>query len=482
MSINELLDKFNGLLAKNPWWARFANSQFIQMMSIFGAQIIYMAQSHARRALGEGFISTATRRSSILAAAEDRGYVGRLITPSWGRVKIRNKSANDIQLPAHAEFLSSLDLPYVTTDAVTIPAGKTVTVDNVRQMEKVIISSEIETARPFYTLMLPRDITAEAASLEVFVTTNKQKRKWIYNPMFRLSRSTSMHYVLVYRPTEQLGVRFGDNSSGVMPEAGSQVDVEVWCSQGDTTLAQGQKLIPAGNIAGMVESLEVITDTPITGGGGIESTEETRYRAQYYVAYDEQVVWGGDYRFYLHSHVKGLSWLNVWGEQQQEAATGKRDLMNINTIFICGHKPGISQEELESQFRSSLASIPNALNKNFRYMPLVKKPFIITIKGIANKNIVINEATKTIKDALEARFGFDAPTFGDDLERGTNPDDQNVQVKIKDIWTCVNELALLNRYEIEVIGMQTPENMNDFIYLDTGNSTFEIKQAGEAMR
>lgn len=482
MSINELLEKFNGLLEKNSWWARYANSQFIQMMSIFGSQIIYAAQSHARRSLGEGFISTATRRASILAAAEDRSYVGRLISPSWGRVKIRNKSTREIQLPMNAEFLSSLDLPYVTSDAVTIPAGQTVIVDNVKQMDKVLISSVIDTARPFYTLLLPRDITAETASIDVFVVTDGEKREWTYNPMFRLSRSTSEHYVLVYRPTEQLGVRFGDNSSGAMPSAGSRIDVEVWCSQGDTTLAQGQKLTPAGNIAGMLELLEVTTETPITGGSGFETTEETRYRAQYYAAYDEQVVWGGDYRYFLHRQVQGMSWLNVWGEQQQESFTGVRDLRNINTIFICGHKPGVSQEQLESQLRARLSLIPNALNKNFRYMPLVAKPFTITLTGTANKNVVINDAKKTIMETLETRFGYDANSFGDELELGANGDGQNAQVKIKDIWTCIDEMALLNRYEIDVIGMKKSETLSDFIYLDTANSVFDLMQAGEIKR
>lgn len=74
----------------------------------------------------------------------------------------------------------------------------------------------------------------------------------------------------------------------------------------------------------MVEMLEVVTTTPITGGSGFESTEDTRYRAQYYVPFDEQVVWGGDYNYFIRRHVPGLSWLAVWGEQQQEAATGKK--------------------------------------------------------------------------------------------------------------------------------------------------------------
>ncbi len=479
MSIQDLLDKFNGLLAQKPWWARFANSQFIQMMSIFGSQIIYAAQTHARRALGEGFISTATKRSSILAAAEDRGYVGPLITPSAGSVSIRNKTEQEIQLPVHAEFLSTLELAYVTTDAVTIPAGETVVVNNVKQMERVSIASEIQTERAFYTLLLPREITAETASIDVFVIIKGKKHKWAYNPMFRLSRSTSEHYVLVYRPTEQLGVRFGDGSTGAMPPEGSTVEIETWCSQGDTTLAQGQKLTPAGNIAGMAEMIEVITTSPITGGAGFESTESTRYRAQYHVPYDDQVVWGGDYNYFISRHVPGMSWLAVWGEGEQEKATGVYDVHNINTIFFSGHKPGVSPEELERRIKKALADVPNALNKRFRWMPVNNKPFTIVLIGTANKNVVINDAKKTITEELESRFGYDSTSFGKELEENGV---KFVLVKIKDIWTCIDELGLLNRYDIEVKGMQEAKELSDFIYLDTAKSVFDIKQAGEAIR
>lgn len=479
MSIQELLEKFNGLLQDKPWWARFANSQFIQMMSIFGAQVIYMAQNHARRALGEGFISTATKRSSILAAAEDRGYVGPLITPSAGAVSIRNKTKQELQLPIYSEFLSSMELPYVLSDAVTIPAGEAVEVSSVKQMELVHIQANIEKESAFYTLLLPKDITSETASIDVFVVVNGERRKWKYNPMFRLSRATSEHYVLVYRPSEQLGVRFGNGSTGAMPPAGSRVEIEAWCSQGETTLAQGQKLTPAGNIASMVEMLEVVTTTPITGGSGFESTEDTRYRAQYYVPFDEQVVWGGDYNYFIRRHVPGLSWLAVWGEQQQEAATGKKDLLNINTIFFSGHKPGVSQEHLSELIYSALKGVPNYLNKNFRWVPVNPKPFTISLTGSANKNVVINDAIKEIWDTLEARFGYDSTSFGAELE---DNDVQFVQVKVKDMWACVNDMKLLSTFEIVVNGMLPSENLNDFIYLNTKDSVFDIRLPGGVIR
>ena len=93
------------------WWSRFVNSQFVQMHAIFGAQLIYIARTFASRGLTEGLISTATRRSSILAVAEDRSYVGRFVSASYGTTSITNKTDRDITLPAGAELLANDQTP-----------------------------------------------------------------------------------------------------------------------------------------------------------------------------------------------------------------------------------------------------------------------------------------------------------------------------------------------------------------------------------
>lgn len=474
MSIQDLLDKFNGLLQANTWWKKFTNSQFIQMMAVFGAQIIYASQTTAERGLVEGFISTATKRSSILAAAEDRNYIGHFITPSWGSIKITNKTDEAIQLPIYAEFLSLAQLPYVTTDVLYIPAAGSIDVSIVKQMERVSVSTVIDAAAPFYTVMLPRDVTAETVSLDVYVTENDDKLQWENNPLFRLSRGDSKHYVMVYKPTEQLGVRFGDGSIGAMPATGSVVDLDVWCSQGDTTLTQGQKLTPAGNISDLINKIEVVTTTPITGGSGFESTEETRNRAQYYVAYDEQVVWGGDYKYYLNRKVPGMSWISAWGEQEQEQSTGIKSLANINTIFFCGHKPGYTQEELKALIMGAIASIPNELNKNFRYVYTNEEPFTVSFTAKAKKNVIISDAKNEVQKALQKKFGRDATTFGDSYQTDVAAGKQFAQVQVKDLWSVIEELDLFISYEVQVIGMKTALQLNDFIYLDVTNSTIDI--------
>lgn len=135
MTITELLDKFNTKLNENPWWSRFVNSQFVQMQAVFGAQVIYIARTFASRALTEGFISTATRRASILAGAEDRSYVGRFVSASYGTTSITNKTDRDVTLPAGAELLAGDQTPLAIINSVVVPARGLYTVSKPNSMK-----------------------------------------------------------------------------------------------------------------------------------------------------------------------------------------------------------------------------------------------------------------------------------------------------------------------------------------------------------
>lgn len=468
MTIQDLLDKFNETLQSHSWWARFTNSQFVKMMAIFGSQVIYYAQTYAERALVEGFISTATKRSSILAAAEDKAYVGRLITPSRGLVSVKNKTSVRIQLPAFSTYLSESQYPYMIMDVLNIAAGETVKNVSMKQMEIVSVTKVVQSEEEFLSVILPKDLTAECVKVDVYVTIDGIKELWDENPQFRLATGTSKNYVQFYKPTEQLGIRFGDGSIGRIPPEGSTIEIQVWCSTGDITLVEGQKLTPSNQFSRYTNSLDIITSTPISGGAGSETTEETRNRAQYYVAYDEQVVWGGDYKFYLKSKIGGTSWLNVWGEQQQEKVTGVKDLNNINAIFICGHKPKSTQGALKNEIFSALESIPNALNKKYVYVEPNELPFTIKLTGKANKSVVISDAITKVRDQLKASFGRDAAGFDTD-----NAGDYEL-VKVNSLWDRVESLNLLAEFEIEVIGMSEATRLNDFIYLNTEKSVIAL--------
>lgn len=468
MTTQELYEKFNDLLLRNSWWQKFVNSQFIKMFAVMGSQVIYAAQVAAAKALTEGFISTATRRSSILAAAEDKGYIGRLITPANGTAKVTNKTAGNVALPLYTTLVSDAQYAYMLMEPLTLIAEEVKAGVAVKQLEKQRITVTVDNETEFLSVTLSKELTARCAQIDVYVTEGGKPVMWKHNAQFRLSKRNSRDYVMFYRPTEQIGIRFGDGSIGKMPGEGESILIDVWLSDGDVTLVQGQTLTPTGANGEFANSVEVVTDTPITNGAGFESTEETRNRAQYYVAYDEQVIWGGDYKHFLRTVIPDMSWINVWGEKEQEAADGFKSLANINAVFLCGHKPGMTQDEIGAEMIASLENVPNELNKTFRHVPTNEKPFTLSLTGISTKTINLEEAKRKIRSALENGAGRDA-AISDSYDS-----DEFTRITPNKVWAIVENTELLTSFKITIAGMTDVVALNDFVYLDVVNSTIDL--------
>ncbi|PLR30230.1 bleomycin hydrolase, partial [Chimaeribacter californicus] len=321
LSLSAIKEKFNTLLEENSYWSQFAGSQFVTMLVTFIAQMVYRCQQFADAALSEGFISTATKRSSILAAAEDRGYVGSRVDPSSGTAIITNLTDKVLTVPQYTSLLSDDQYPYLTMDVVKVPANGTAAV-TVKQLEIVEVSTTITEATEFQQVLLSRALTEVCYKVDVMVTIDGSISTWKKSTMFRLATSSSRVYVEFYKPTEQLGIRFGDGTIGMMPPAGSTITLRVWCSSGDVTLLAGQTLTPSDDSASLADAMTVKSSTSITGGSDIESTEITRRRAQYALSYDNQVVWAEDYTYYLKQNIPASTWLNAWGEGEQEKIDG----------------------------------------------------------------------------------------------------------------------------------------------------------------
>lgn len=154
-------------------------------------------------------------------------------------------------------------------------------------------------------------------------------------------------------------------------------------SLGDYTLAEGQKLEPAGNISGYVESLEV---KPIRSFLAVVAWKLPRKPET-----GRSIMWPTMSR--LFGAVITDSSFRTWsvarhgltcGEALQEKITGF-DVRNINKIFFCGHKPGVTQEALKTEILSALESIPNELNKKFEYVATNEQPFNIKFTGIVKR-------------------------------------------------------------------------------------------------
>ncbi|MDM8919581.1 bleomycin hydrolase, partial [Escherichia coli] len=116
--------EFEELVEKDSFWSKFVGSQFVSMLTLFITQIVYRCFQYADAALAEGFISTATRRSSILAAAETNSYVGTKPTPSSGMIEITATSEDaPAVIPKNMPLISDDQYPYMTMDVCRLVDG-----------------------------------------------------------------------------------------------------------------------------------------------------------------------------------------------------------------------------------------------------------------------------------------------------------------------------------------------------------------------
>nr|DAJ95900.1 MAG TPA: baseplate wedge protein [Caudoviricetes sp.] len=464
--------EFEALVENDSFWSRFVGSQFVSMLALFITQIIYRCYQYADAALAEGFISTATRRSSILAAAETNGYVGSKPSPSTGPVEITASSPGAPgSIPQYTTFISDDQYPYMTMSECKFTEDGKATVE-VAQLEIQELTYTVTAAKPFLEVVISKELTAVCHKMEVFVKIDGTNTLWQPSTMFRLANNNSEIYVEFYKPSEQLGVRFGDGQIGKIPPEGATITLRIWCTNGDITLVAGQTLTPVDDAAELANYISVKTMAPITNGTDAETTEVTRNRAQYYLAYDNQVVWGGDYTYFLIRNIPGMTWVTAWGEREQEKLEGALNVKNINNIFISGWHPQKTQEELEALVMDAFSTVPNQLNKVFTYTSVNKLPFRVELTGVISPSLTTATVLSELRAALEGRFGRDSTSF-DPKSVG-----EYILIKKKDLWAYIEGLGYFHDFSLEFADWHESNGLFDFVYLDVENSIFDIDYEG----
>ncbi|ENC6657566.1 hypothetical protein ABKY47_002012 [Aeromonas hydrophila] len=461
------IEEFHDILKGKSWWARVLNTQFANGMAVFISQMVARCESLSRRLLQESFLSTALKRASILAGAEDRGYVGRKITPSSGTAKVVNDTEEPLLLPYGFPLSAPNRLDYILAEAIRVEPGKAINAE-VRQLKEVIIQTVMGSPMKWMEIALPIGVSAEASQVDVWVQppggVNKQ---WEKRFQFRRADSSSRVYAESYKPSEQLVIRFGNGLTGMIPPEGSIIRLHVWCTKGESTLIEGQSLRLVGQTDYLTNSVKITSVTPIAGGAPAETTEEIRRGALYATPYDEQVVWENDYTTFIRQNITGITWLRVWGELAQEAESGF-DLEHIGRIYVSAYSQTQSQERLKELIIKLLESTKD-LNRRYSYVPVNRQPFTISLHGALQQRQNQEDVRQALIRALDARFGENAVSgatavYGDAAE-----------IYEKDIWTEIDKQGLLVDFTIEVVDRKPDPKLRDYVFLDAAVSDFKLE-------
>ncbi len=463
---DEALQKFKDILTGMADWAILKGSQFMEHLSVFQSWALRSALWEVERAKQEFFASTALNRSSLLAHVEDREYLPRKAEPSSGTVTIKNNGAYAVSLPVHHPFISDLQVDYLAGQACEIAPGASVEVEFL-QLKRHEIPFTVSEEKPFYEVLVDRDLTPKVNSIEVWLDAGEGPEEWAYSRLLQNSWPDSKVFDERYSHLDQIAICFGNGNFGMIPPLGATGKLVLWLTDGNTILLPGQPMHLVGELldaARQQVNLSVLTATAITGGRDAESTAELKSNLHYWPIYNERLVWQEDYLYFIRRRYPDIVWIKVWGEQEAEAVYGAR-LSHINKIFVSAYSP--YDPEVGAKVMDSLRSVP-LLNRKFEWLDPIFSAFQLTVSGKVARSRIITDVVQDIRKKLTLNYGKDS--------RERLP-----EIYIKDFYRTVNETGHFGEreayFEISHSGKTEATDLQEMIYLDLDNTVIELDYA-----
>jgi hypothetical protein len=459
----EAIQKFKDLLLVKPTWRTLSKSQFVSHLAVFMSWALREALWKIERTFQEFFLSTALNEPSVLAHVEDREYIPRKRTPSSGSGMITNNGTSIVYLPIYQPFSSDADIDYVTDRALTLSPGAASAVEFVQVAREEIIHSVTE-EKPFYEILFDKAKADQIHDFKVMVDIGYGYEDWVYSRLFQNAYEGDHVYDEFYTHGGRTGIRFGNDYIGTVLPVGTSVKIELWLTNGETYLAEGQSLYPVGEILdslGQATDLSAVTTEAIADGQAKEAVAEMRQNLQYWTIYNEKLVWRDDYIFFIQRAVANILWIRVWGEAEAEAIHGPR-FEFINKIFVSAYaedRPG-----LETEIMDQLSQV-HILNRKFEWADPIFSTFHLDITGKISRTGVISDVQAAIIEALTENYGKDSP-------------DRLSEVLVKDFYRIINGTGHFSAtgayFEVSHTGTIEPTELNEMVHIDMVATTITL--------
>lgn len=466
MILNQAVaERLKAELAQIDAWKDLSGSQFVRHLAIFEDWVLHDAAFKVERARQEAFLDTALNRSSVIAHAESRDYTPRKAVPSTGEARVLNTGEYPVTLLRGRTFVSDSQSPYVIDKTIVVEPGAAVMV-GVTQKGTETVEHTVTETKPFYTILLDRDITPRIMGLHVFVRQDDEStfEEWTYDKSFWNAYETSKVFDEFYHFTDQRGIRFGNGAFGVIPRAGAVIRIEMETTEGDIMLLEKQYLYPLEEVRdamNMPAPVQVEISRTVQGGMKQEGTEEIRANFHYWPVYNDRLVWDNDYTYFLRRRYPEIVFARAWGEEEAEKMWGTR-LEHINKIWICAYA---DREGLEADVMEAIAQVP-MMCRNFRWYPVEHLPFTITLKGRVLTDRILSEVREDVEKALYAAYGRNSVTRRD-------------TVKIHEVYECVYSTGHFAKetgawFEVEMRGSYEAALIYQMVSLDLEASVLDL--------
>lgn len=267
------------------------------------------------RAANESSLSTATRRSSVLALARDLGYEPSGYASSGVAVTFTNNGGSEVVIPAQTVVTANVErddymtaVPFETSEEITVPSGGTAT-GSATQGETILgpdgygesIGVSTGSPRQFMRLFSENVIKTSVA---VYVYDGVNYYPWSQTAHLSDHLSTSRVFRVVDDGYDGVYVEFGDGTSGAIPLQGHVVYATYRTCVGTSGNVSINTITEITSVPGLsseevsvlIGSLSVTNESAATGGADPEDLQSIRSNAALAYRTNNRAVSLDDYK------------------------------------------------------------------------------------------------------------------------------------------------------------------------------------------
>ena len=293
------VDMISRVQARIPEWAGTDPADFgvalVESFAYMGDLMSY----YIDRAANESSLSTARKRTNVVALARDFGYNPAGYTPATVSLTFVNTSVYPLSIPAGTVVSARvsvndlfLTIPFETSEELTVASNATASVTAVQGVTR---SGDLGYGEPLgistgaasQVFEVPdSNVLRESVQIYMYDGVNYLPWKQVdhlydHSPLSRVYRVRDTGQEITY-------VEFGDGVSGLVPSVGHYAYAEYRVVDGvlgNVPAASIKEItsipgVDSSGIAVLIGSLSVTNDTPAVGGTDPEDTESIRFNAR----------------------------------------------------------------------------------------------------------------------------------------------------------------------------------------------------------
>lgn len=305
-----------------PEWTSRSPADFGVVMVELFAYVGDIMSFYQDRIVDEGFLATATQRSSVIAIAQQLGYRPQAAIPATGQVAFSPSQgmSSPLTLPAGTQvitsYIAALDRPvtYETTADVVVPAYTTpvpqvvaLVAEGATQGSRTLALYASSSGQPATTVRVEDVGSSDGTNsqvftlaqspvlpdtVRVFVDDGVGGTEWTRVDDFLLARPSDLIFTAVTDDQRLTHITFGDGTNGAVPATGLTIAAAYRTGGG----SHGN--IPQGSIADLAEAVPgvvVVGSSPMSGGADEESIDQIRVNAPRLFRAQGRAVSAADY-------------------------------------------------------------------------------------------------------------------------------------------------------------------------------------------